>query len=247
MCYIKFQGTNDNLKGQPLHALFQLSGALRTLAKIPQKEFCPDALATKETPSIYSPQPRDSASVNVRNANNLNSKTSLTQSQTCPAICETSDGQPDDTQLDLAGPHLVRAAEICIDELEVQANLIRTLSVLSEQDKCCDMLADMSARLGILLGPCPMTVPTGSLQERNAIVPMKPLGMLSRIGYIIGNIMAKSDEARIQVRLLELNKAADRVHQLFTFSFTTMTLPWNICSTHWKCMPPIRLQSPPEM
>lgn len=165
-------------------------------------------MATKGTPSVYSPQPHDSASVKVRNVNNLSAKISLTQSQTCPAICETSDGQPDDTQLDLAGPHLVRAAEICIDELEVQANLIRTLSVLSEQDKCCDMLADMSARLGILLGPCPMTVPTGGSQERNATVPMKPLGMLSRIGYIIGNIMAKSDEARIQVWRLQLNAVA---------------------------------------
>lgn len=201
--HLIFQGANDNLKGQPLHALFQLSGALRTLAKIPQKEFSLDALATKEIPSVYSPQLRDSASVKARNASNLNPKTSLTQSQTCPAICETSDDQTDDSQLDLAGPHLVRAAEICVDELEVQANLIRTLSVLSEQDKCCDILADMSARLGILLGPCPVTAPSTDSQERNAVVvPMKPLGMLSRIGYIIGNVMAKSDEARIQVRLL---------------------------------------------
>lgn len=176
-----------------------MSGALRTLAKIPQKEFCPEALVVKEIPSVYNPQLRDSASLKIRCNNSINSKT-IIESQTCPAICETSDDEVIDSQLDLAGPHLVRAAEICVDEMEVQSNLIRTLSILSEQDKCCDILAEMSARLGILMGPCPMKA-----QGKNTIVQMKPLGMLSRIGYIIGNIMAKSDAARIQVRLISCN------------------------------------------
>lgn len=166
-----------------------MSGALRTLAKIPHKEFYGDASPMKDPPSVYSPQ---QTSGNEQNNNDV------TTDRKYPAICETSDDRSDDIQLDLAGPHLVRAAEICMGEIEVQANIIRTLSVLSEQEKCCDMLADLAARLGILLGPNPNRN-TNLLQEKGSEMQNKPLGMLSRIGYILGNIMAKSDAARVQV------------------------------------------------
>lgn len=114
-----------------------------------------------------------------------------------PVICATSESP--DIQLDLAGPHLVRAAEICIDEPEVQADIIRTLSVLSEQDKCCDAIADMAARLGILIGQARTGARSVNGNE-SAIkpIPERSIGVLSRIGYILGNIMARSDSARLQ-------------------------------------------------
>lgn len=115
--------------------------------------------------------------------------------RSCPIICEICDDY--DIQLDLAGPHLVRAAEICVDEIEVQSNIVRTMSVLSEQDKCCDAISDMSARLGILLGPGPNIISNYRRADEKAI-PEKSLGILSRIGYILGNIMARSDSARMQ-------------------------------------------------
>lgn len=130
---------------------------------------------------------------NVRKSNN-NKEAAITNG-VYPSICETTDDQSD-IQLALAAPHLVRAAEICLSEIEVQANIVRTLSVLSEQDKCCDILAELAPRLGILLGPC---ATKASFLDRSNEVLGKPLGMLSRIGYILGNIMAKSDQARVQV------------------------------------------------
>lgn len=117
------------------------------------------------------------------------------QNGSCVIICEVCDDYA--IQLDLAGPHLVRAAEICSDEIEVQSNIIRTLSVLSEQEKCCDAISDMSARLGILLGPGPNVVESFRRKGEKTI-PEKSLGILSRLGYILGNIMARSDAARMQ-------------------------------------------------
>lgn len=117
-------------------------------------------------PSLYSATPKDMAS--------------------CPQIQESYEEQ--DIQLHLACPHLVRAAEICLGDTEVQANIIRTLSVLSEHQSCCDSLSDSSSRLGILLGP---NVGDG--------LTAKPLGQIIRIGYILGNIMARFDSARSQV------------------------------------------------
>lgn len=148
-------GSSEKLSGPPLHALFQLSGALRTLAGIPAIGNC-----MAGTRSL------------------LNS--------TNPQIKETPDGEI--IQLELAGPLLVRAAEMCIDEPEVQANVIRTLSVLSERPECCEQLADAAARLGILLG---------SVSETSATVE-KGLAATNRLGYILGNIMTRWDTARLQ-------------------------------------------------
>lgn len=152
-------GAQTKLTGPPLHALFQLSGALRALAVVPL------AIHSSSRSSIQA-----------------------TAEQKFPQIHETP--EYGDIQLELAGPHLVRAAEICIGETEVQANIIRTLSVLSEMDSCCAALAETVPRLGVLLGPC---------GEGNVGFPEKPLGVLSRLGYILGNIMARFDSARIQV------------------------------------------------
>lgn len=160
------------------------------MAKIPIKDFHIDSSDGKDPPSVYNPTCENKTT----NANNNNNNISRP-----PSIREISDDQSD-IQLDLAAPHLVRSAEICVGEIEVQTNIIRTLSVLSEQDKCCDMLADLSPRLGILLGPCPSTNATLAFSERrNSNAQTKPLGLLSRIGYILGNIMAKSDAARVLV------------------------------------------------
>lgn len=50
-----------------------------------------------------------------------------------------------------------------------------------------------SARLGMLLGSCCAAHVNGSANE-------KLLSLISRLGYILGNIMAKYDSARVQVR-----------------------------------------------
>lgn len=55
-------------------------------------------------------------------------------------------------------------------------------------ENCCEALSEMAGRLGVLLGPC---------GETNGFAE-KPLGILSRLGYILGNIMARMDTARIQ-------------------------------------------------
>jgi armadillo repeat-containing protein 2 len=152
-------GSTTKLCGQPLHVLFQLSGALRSLAGVP---------AMAEIMKM----PR---SVLHKNSNIK-----------YPQIRETQEAE--DIRLELAGPHLVKAAEICIDEPDVQGNLIRTLSILSESEPCCEYLADTAARLGILLGPVGGT---------NGI-PEKSLAVLNRLGYILGNIMSRFDIARLQ-------------------------------------------------
>lgn len=142
-------GSTSKLCGQPLHALYQLSGALRVLSGSP---------------------------IFVQVINMRHSRAT--------AIDE------EDTHLEMAGKHLVRAAEICMDEIEVQTNIIRTLSILSDIDTCCEYLSGDAGRLGILFGPIGFNYGLG--------MPEKPLGIISRLGYILGNIMARYDEARIE-------------------------------------------------
>lgn len=106
-------------------------------------------------------------------------------------------------QITLAGPHLVRAAEICINQAEVQLSIIRTLSILSEHEACCDGIADMAPRLGILLGPILLSLDLTEHRKNNVpenvnLKSNKSLSVLNRIGYILGNVMAKSDSARLQ-------------------------------------------------
>lgn len=116
-------------------------------------------------------------------------------------IMETSNDF--DGQITLAGPHLVRAAEICINQAEVQLSIIRTLSILSEHESCCDGISDMAPRLGILLGPLLVDLPEFPKNTAPEHVNFtsnnnKSLSILNRIGYILGNVMAKSDTARQQ-------------------------------------------------
>lgn len=171
-----------------MHALYQLSGALRVLANISPNEL---QTCICQPPSNYNIIDN---TTNTRTLEDIDGNQN-TVKQSCPIICEMCDDY--EIQLDLAGPHLIRAAEICIDEMEVQSNIIRTMSVLSEQDKCCDAISDMSPRLGILLGPGPNIVNSYRRGDEK-VIPEKSLGILSRIGYILGNIMARSDSARMQ-------------------------------------------------
>lgn len=142
-------GSTSKLCGQPLHALYQLSGALRVLSGSP----------------IFA------QIINMRHsrANSIDEE---------------------DTHLEIAGRHLVRAAEICMDEIEVQTNIVRTLSILSDVEVCCEQMAGDAGRLGILFGPIVFNYGHG--------MPEKPLGIISRLGYILGNIMARNDEARLE-------------------------------------------------
>lgn len=142
-------GSTAKLSGQPLHALYQLSGALRVLSGSP----------------IFA------QIINMRHSR----ATSI---------------EEEDTHLEIAGKHLVRAAEICMDEIEVQTNIIRTLSVLSDVEICCEFMAGDAGRLGILFGPIAFNYAHG--------MPEKPLGIISRLGYILGNIMARHDVARLE-------------------------------------------------
>ncbi|KAH8411619.1 hypothetical protein KR215_007497 [Drosophila sulfurigaster] len=95
-------------------------------------------------------------------------------------------------QLQLACPHLIRAAEVAMAELEVQANVVRTLSVLSEDADCCETLHQYAARIGMLLGPS-----CGKLNQAQQSSE-RLLAVLSRLGYMLGNILAKHETARIQ-------------------------------------------------
>jgi armadillo repeat-containing protein 2 len=142
-------GSTHKLCGQPLHALYQLSGALRVLSGSP----------------IFA------QIINMRNS-------------------RASSIDEEDTHLEVAGKHLVRAAEICMDEIEVQTNIIRTLSILSEIETCCEFMSSDAGRLGILFGPITFNFSSSCSLE-------KTLGVVSRLGYILGNIHAKHDEARI--------------------------------------------------
>lgn len=141
-------GSTAKLCGQPLHALYQLSGALRVLSGSP----------------IFA------QIINMRHS-------------------RASSIDEEDTHLEIAGRHLVRAAEICMDEIEVQTNIVRTLSILSDVEICCEYMAGDAGRLGILFGPIAFNYENG--------MPEKPLGIISRLGYILGNIMARHDEARL--------------------------------------------------
>ncbi|XP_030378858.1 armadillo repeat-containing protein 2 [Scaptodrosophila lebanonensis] len=99
-------------------------------------------------------------------------------------------------QLELACPHLIRAAEISMGELEVQANVVRTLSVLSEDVDCCETLLNYAARIGMLLGPCADTATKAG--NSSSQTNERALAVLSRLGYILGNILAKYESARVQ-------------------------------------------------
>lgn len=146
--------STTQLAGSPLHALFQLSGALRTLAG----NYCVAVPSACHLSNRHHQRP------------------------------DKKDEDEDIAQIEQAVPLLVRAAEMCIKEPEVQANIIRTLSVLSERAECCERLAVAASRLGILLG---------SVMQTSQTVE-KGLATCNRLGYILGNVMARWDTARNQ-------------------------------------------------
>uniref|UniRef100_A0A8W7PWH1 Armadillo repeat-containing protein 2 n=1 Tax=Anopheles coluzzii TaxID=1518534 RepID=A0A8W7PWH1_ANOCL len=146
--------STTQLAGSPLHALFQLSGALRTLAG----NYCVAVPSACHLSNRHHQRP------------------------------DKKDENEDIAQIEQAVPLLVRAAEMCIKEPEVQANIIRTLSVLSERAECCERLAVAASRLGILLG---------SVMQTSQTVE-KGLATCNRLGYILGNVMARWDTARNQ-------------------------------------------------
>lgn len=156
---------------QLTHALFQLSGAFRglVLAKSPVE-------GDKDyvVPSAFSASAKQ-----------------------FPQIQETL--EEDTFRLHLAIPHLVRAAEISMGEVVVQTNLVRTLSIMSENEECCRVLSEYASRLGILLGP---------IGEE---YPDKSMGMLVRLGYVLGNVMATYDSARTQVHEEKKNEKRETV------------------------------------
>ncbi|XP_035791044.1 armadillo repeat-containing protein 2-like isoform X1 [Anopheles albimanus] len=146
--------SSKSITGPTLHALFQLSGALRALA-----------------------------------GNSIRSRNVLSDVQERHSSTDfRAKGEFELRQIDQSVSLLVRAAEICINETEVQANIIRTLSVLSERPDCCERLAETAPRLGILLGSITQT---SSSVERELVSS-------NRLGYILGNIMSRCDTPRIQ-------------------------------------------------
>lgn len=190
-----FQGAAAKLPSQTLHALYQLSNAFRVLSKIIM-------LDHELQLSMHS------INNNKRSApvESQSHKTRDPYSSMVEASLKDFDGQ-----ISLAGPHLIRAAEICIHQAEVQSSIIRTLSILSEHEKCCDGIVNMAPRLGILLGSVLVALPNTAAQPRkqrkqknrapenvNVVTSNKSLSVLNRIGYILGNVMAQSDSARIQ-------------------------------------------------
>lgn len=103
---------------------------------------------------------------------------------------KTFTNEDNDIHLEVAGKHLIKIAFICHRDLYVQANVIRTLSVLSDIEICCDALSRDVVKLGQLIGTFKLEESIDMTSKR------KSLGLISRLGYIIGNIMEKNDEAR---------------------------------------------------
>lgn len=189
-------GREEALSGAPLHALFQLSSALRALAG--------NVMVIEA----------------VNKQQNAVSFTTTATSDECPQIKESLEGY--DIQMELAGPHLVKSAEICMTDTETQFNLVRTLSALSDIDKCCGALADYAARLAVLLGPCPDDGETSK---------EKPLGLLSRLGYVLGNIVGKYDSARVNVSVGG-RSVVNSLPRLFTSSFLLQIFNNDVAMEH---------------
>lgn len=193
-------GANAKLAGPPLHAMFQLAGALRVLAKTPS--LCrPHALAEHAAANVRHNRPPclfSSGTTIQPTASGKSSLSSLASSSSlsstsAPQILELYEDHGDDIQLHLACGHLVRAGEVCIGADEVQTNVVRTLSVLSELPSCATALADYAPRLGVLLGPCDGAPTHRAPRQWSHGALVLPV----RLGYALGNVMAAEDRARL--------------------------------------------------
>lgn len=180
--FVSFQGAVTKLPSSSLHALYQLCSALRVLSKILMSDYDLQTIITENQNMKHTTDER------IRKSSKDFIHLALESSNDFHI------------QVVQAGPHLVRSAEICINQIEIQLNIIRTLSVLSEHDSCCNDIAAMSPRLAILLGPILIDSPNRKRKMNNnenaTFLSNKLLGLVNRIGYILGNIMAKSDSAR---------------------------------------------------
>lgn len=91
--------------------------------------------------------------------------------------CHAIEGN--ELHLEVSGKHLIKTAFICIKDLYVQANVIRTLSVLSDIEICCSYLSYEVVKLGQMIG-------LFKLEDCLEIAKQKSLGLISRLGYTIG-------------------------------------------------------------
>lgn len=183
------QGAAAKLPTQTLHALYQLSSAFRVLSKIIMSDHGLQRILSENNNKKFGTV---AAMVPPKSSGSYDS---------VDFPMETSNDFDD--QIALAGPHLIRAAEICINQAEVQLSIIRTLSILSEHESCCDAIANMAPRLGILLGPILVNVAPAERRKKKDpenlnLTSNKSLSLLNRIGYILGNLMAKCESARLQ-------------------------------------------------
>lgn len=73
--------------------------------------------------------------------------------------------------------------------------------MLSEDVDSCETLHSYAARIGLLLGPCSKN---GGVAGGAPCNEQRLLAVLSRLGYMLGNILAKHESARVQVSELIL-------------------------------------------
>lgn len=92
-----------------------------------------------------------------------------------------------DESVNLVGPQLLILLQCCTDDIEIQLQILRTLSVISEIEFCNRLLSDKVIELGTFLKPLPE-----KFRETK-----KGFVFMCRLGYIIGNIIEQHDNARI--------------------------------------------------
>lgn len=92
-----------------------------------------------------------------------------------------------DESVNLVGPQLLILLQCCTDDIEIQLQILRTLSVISEIEFCNRLLSDKVIELGRFLKPLPEKL----RQTKKGFV------FMCRLGYIIGNIIEQYDNARI--------------------------------------------------
>lgn len=77
--------------------------------------------------------------------------------------------------------------KICDSEKDMQLQILKTLSVLSEKESCNCVMLDNICDLGFMLKD----------QSENFRNSKKGMIFICRLGYIIGNILAQYDPARV--------------------------------------------------
>uniref|UniRef100_A0A336LNK2 CSON009166 protein n=1 Tax=Culicoides sonorensis TaxID=179676 RepID=A0A336LNK2_CULSO len=102
--------------------------------------------------------------------------------------CTDDDGISLDDSVNLVALQLLTTFQICRDEIEMQLQILKTLSVISEIEQCNKYLSENISVVGGFLKPL-----------RNDLRSTKKgIVFICRLGYIIGNIMAQYDETRVK-------------------------------------------------